>query len=132
MISHYEEGELMLCGQHEEVLLVRKNQNQVERIDTIDLGFPIGLEENIEDFLKPHSVHMEPGDTVILYTDGIPEAEDSNGNYYGVERLCAQILNHIDQPVQELHDKVVEDIYAHIADHTVYDDITLMVIRRKD
>ena len=46
----YQQGRLSLSGQHEEMVVVRAG-GEVERIDTIDLGFPIGLEETIEDFV---------------------------------------------------------------------------------
>jgi sigma-B regulation protein RsbU (phosphoserine phosphatase) len=42
----YEDRKITLSGQHEEVLVLRDN-DEVERIDTIDLGFPIGLESDI-------------------------------------------------------------------------------------
>lgn len=130
MLTHYSDDTLTICGQHEEMLLLRKGEKTVERIDTVDLGFPIGLEQDIESFLLPHQVKLDDGDTVILYTDGIPEAEDSAGNYYGVERLCEQVIYHIDNTVQEIHDSVLEDLHRHIGGHTIYDDITLMVIRK--
>ena len=132
ILTYYDNGQLTLCGQHEEFLLIRKDSKVVERIDTVDLGFPLGLEENIEAFLNTHQLDVNPGDTVVLYTDGIPEAEDAEGNYYGVDRLCEQVIEQIDKPVQQLHDEVIKDLHAHIADHTIFDDITLLVIRRKE
>ena len=45
----YEGGTLRLSGQHEEMIVVRGGK--VERIDTLDLGFPIGLEAEIADFV---------------------------------------------------------------------------------
>ncbi|HBL61803.1 MAG TPA: hypothetical protein DDZ80_26340, partial [Cyanobacteria bacterium UBA8803] len=74
----YQEGTLRLSGQHEEIIVVRSG-GQVERIDTIDLGFPIGLELDITDFVAQMQVQLQSGDGVVLYTDGITEAEDING-----------------------------------------------------
>ena len=68
----YSEGVLRSIGQHEEITLVR-NEGQVELINTIDLGFPIGLDADIADFVD--RVELHPGDIVVLYTDGITEAE---------------------------------------------------------
>ncbi len=132
ILTYYDKGTLTLCGQHEEFLLIRKGSSVIERIDTIDLGFPLGLEEKIEAFLDTHQLDINPGDTVVLYTDGIPEAEDAEGNYYGIDRLCDQVMQHVDKPVQQLHDEVIKDLYAHISDHTIFDDITLVVMRRQD
>ncbi len=130
VLSHYKDGELTICGQHEEVMLVRKGSGVVERIDTMELGFPLGLEENIESFLETYQLKLEDGDTVMLYTDGIPEAENQQGEFYGLERLADQFISNIDLPVQELHDRVIDDLHAHINKHTIYDDITLLVMRR--
>jgi len=46
----YQEGMLKLSGQHEEMIVVRYN-GSVERFDTIDLGFPIGLDADIAEFV---------------------------------------------------------------------------------
>jgi len=130
MLIHYQEDMLTICGQHEEMLLIRSGGNTVERIDTIDLGFPVGLEMDIENFLKPHQVTLNPGDTVMLYTDGIPEAEDENGKFYGLDRLCEQFAANAGKSVQEIHDNVIGDVNRYIGGHVVFDDITLMVMRK--
>jgi serine phosphatase RsbU (regulator of sigma subunit) len=131
VLSHYKDGELTICGQHEEVMVVRKGAGVVERIDTMELGFPLGLEENIESFLDTYQIRLDDGDTVMLYTDGIPEAENRQGEFYGLERLADQFISNIDLPVQELHDRVIADLHTHINQHTIYDDITLLVMRRQ-
>jgi serine phosphatase RsbU (regulator of sigma subunit) len=42
----------------------------------MDLGFPIGLVEEIDEFILSSEVQLNLGDVVVLYTDGIPEAFD--------------------------------------------------------
>ena len=134
MLGYYRDGMLTFSGQHEEVLYcpaaVEGEERRLERIDTMDLGFPLGLEPEIGQFLQPHRIALNPGDTLILYTDGITEAEDESGSFFGVERLTGAILDQIDEPVQTMHDRIVADLYAHIGSRQVYDDITLMVLRR--
>ncbi len=129
MISHYQDNRLTFCGQHEEILLVRKDTHKIEQIDTIDLGFPLGLEENINAFLHTQQIDFSAGDTFILYTDGIPEAENSAGEFYGVERLAKQVLKHIEQPVEVMHELIIADLHKHINNHKIFDDITLLIIR---
>ena len=126
----YQEGVLCLSGQHEEMIVVRSG-GQVERIDTIDLGFPIGLEADIADFVAQIKVQLNPGDGVVLYTDGITEAENQLKVQYGIERLCEVASNNWDQPVEAIRQAVIDDVRQHIGEQKVYDDITLLIIKQK-
>jgi sigma-B regulation protein RsbU (phosphoserine phosphatase) len=126
----YHEGVLSLSGQHEEIVIVRA-EGQIERVDTIDLGFPIGLEETIQDFIFQVEVHLDPGDVVILYTDGITEAENNLRVHYGLEQLCTVVQQNWQQSAHEIRRAVIEDLRSHIGVEKVYDDITLVVLKQK-
>ncbi|MGF1542138.1 MAG: SpoIIE family protein phosphatase, partial [Pleurocapsa sp.] len=126
----YQQGRLSLSGQHEEMLVVRSGE-EVERIDTIDLGFPIGLSETIEDFVFQVEVNLAPGDVVILYTDGITEAENNLGVQYGLDRLCNAVRQNWSKSAQEIRQLVIEDLRSHIGVQKIYDDITLVVLKQK-
>ncbi len=126
----YRDGILKLSGQHEEMLIVRSG-GVIERIDTIDLGFPIGLEETIEDFVFQVEVHLNKGEVVILYTDGVTEAEDYSGKQYGLEKLCTVMQRNWQQSADNIRKAVIEDLRSHIGVEKVYDDITLVVLKQK-
>lgn len=126
----YEKGRMTISGQHEEIIVVRAN-GEVQRIDTINLGFPIGLEESISDFLDKLILHLETDDVVVLFTDGITEAENRNKEMYGVERLCEMVQRHRHLSAVEICNAVVADLKGHIGDHKIYDDITLLVLKQK-
>ncbi|MFW9264764.1 DAHL domain-containing protein, partial [Nostoc sp. CALU 546] len=74
----YHQGQLSISGQHEEMVIVRSS-GKVERVETMELGFPIGLVSDIGNFIAQTQVQLYSGDVVVLYTDGITEAEDING-----------------------------------------------------
>jgi serine phosphatase RsbU (regulator of sigma subunit) len=126
----YEDGVLKLSGQHEEMIVVRSG-GAVERIDTIDLGFPIGLEENIREFIAETQINLAQGDGVVLYTDGITEAENYQGQQYGIDRLCDVVSENWQQSADDLRHKVVDDLQTFVGDHTVYDDITLLICKKR-
>ncbi len=126
----YQAGILTLSGQHEEVILVRQN-GEIERIDTIDLGFPLGLIEDVVEFLAETKVELGPGDGIILYTDGITEAENEDGLHYGIERLCQVIQQHWSKSVGEICSEVISHLKEYIGEQKIYDDITLVAIKRK-
>ena len=87
----YQNGQVKLSGQHEELIVVRTN-GEVELVDTDDLGFPIGLDDDIADFIDETTIDLQPGDGIVLYTDGITESRNSDGVMFEPERL-ADTLN---------------------------------------
>ncbi len=126
----YKDGKLTLSGQHEEIIVVRKD-GSLERFDTIDLGFPIGLQEEIFAFLDQRQIHLESGDVMVLYTDGITEAESELRKLYGLERLCEVICQHVNESAIAIREAVITDLRSHIGNHKIYDDITLLVLKQK-
>lgn len=126
----YYKGVLTLSGQHEQMIVVRSS-GRLEQIDTIDLGFPIGLTEDIADFVAEAKVQLNPGDVVVLYTDGITEAEDIHGVQYGLERLCDVVTKYWQSSANDIRQAVIDELQQHIGEQKVYDDITLLVLKQK-
>ena len=126
----YNKGIVTISGQHEEVLLVRNN-GCIERIDTFDLGFMIGLEADISQFVNKKSIVLAAGDGIVLYTDGITEAMNLNLKMYGIERLCEVISTNWQYPVIDIKWAIIDDIRSHIGSQKVYDDITFMIFKQK-
>ncbi|MEQ9671482.1 SpoIIE family protein phosphatase [Coleofasciculus sp. G2-EDA-02] len=130
VIANYVGGRLSVSGQHEEMIVVRSS-GTLELIDTIDLGFPIGLDEEISQFINQISVQLNPQDIAVLYTDGITEAEDINGNFYGLERLCQVIQRNRHLTATAIQEEVIADVLHFIGSQKIYDDITLLVLKQK-
>jgi len=126
----YERGKMTLSGQHEEIIIVRAS-GEVQRIDTMNLGFPIGLEESITDFLDKLILYLDVDDVVVLFTDGITEAENSAKQMYGVDRLCQMVQSTRHLSAVEICNSIISDLKDHIKDHKIHDDITLLVLKQK-
>jgi sigma-B regulation protein RsbU (phosphoserine phosphatase) len=124
----YSDNTVTLTGQHEEVIIIRKD-GEVERIDTIDLGFPVGLEAEISQFVQSRAIHFETGDLMILYTDGITEAESPEGGLFGIARLCESARFHRTGTATEIKQGIVRDVMEHIDTQKIHDDITLLVLK---
>jgi len=122
--------QLLVTGQHEEIIVVR-HTGTLEQFDTIDLGFPVGLTEDISEFVKQIDITLQTGDVVVLYTDGITEAENVEGGLYGLERLCALVKQHREQMADVIRQCIVEDVNAFIGEQEVFDDITLLVVKQQ-
>lgn len=75
------------------------------------------------------TAQLQPGEILVAYTDGVPEARDGDRKFFTEARLL-RLLNEPRPSASELLDEIVENIRAHIADADQYDDVTLIAIRR--
>jgi serine phosphatase RsbU (regulator of sigma subunit) len=90
------------------------------------------LDDDIADFINQVYIELEPGDGVVLYTDGIPEAYDIDKQQYGIEQMCEVISKNWHLSAEEIKQAVVADVRRHIGTQKVFDDITLLVLKRLD
>jgi sigma-B regulation protein RsbU (phosphoserine phosphatase) len=125
----YRDGALLLTGQHEEVIVVRAD-GRLERVDTMALGFPVGLEFDIRQFISHVRLDLQPRDVVVLFTDGITEAEDDRGRPFGMEGLCRVVRDHHLAPAEEIKDAVLAAVLRHVGDRKLYDDVTVLVVKK--
>ena len=73
--------------------------------------------------------HLDPGDMLFVYTDGVAEATDANEELYGTERLL-EILNSQKQATpEELLHAVKEDVDRFVGEAPQFDDLTMMAFR---
>jgi len=126
----YQKGQLCVTGQHEEVLVVRQG-GKIERIDTLELDFMIGVIPDTADYVTRQEISLQPGEGVVLYTDGITEARNSDNQLFGLERLCEIVSRNWHLRSHEIQQAVIEDVRQHIGTQKVSDDITLLIIKQK-
>jgi sigma-B regulation protein RsbU (phosphoserine phosphatase) len=129
-VLRYSDREFDLVGQHESVIICRKD-GQTEVIDTLDLGFPIGLEDDIADFILAEKVKLTPGDVMLLYTDGVTEAENSQNEMFGLPNLTEALAKYHQKDAKEILNHLTEDLYTFINGAQVYDDISMLVVKQK-
>lgn len=90
-------------------------------------SFPVGLIP--EASYKAVRVTLEPGDTLVLFSDGVTEATDPHDQLYGVPRLSEVLAGHHDTPLEVLQKNVVDSVDKFARGASQADDITLLLIR---
>ncbi len=130
LLLDYVDNNLYLSGQHESILIVKHN-GTIEEIDTDSYGFPIGLTEDITEFISEAKIELDIGDVVVLYTDGITEATNQQKQHYGIDRLKQVLLQNYFKTAQQIRSSIIADLQAFINGYKIFDDITLVVIKRK-
>jgi sigma-B regulation protein RsbU (phosphoserine phosphatase) len=99
----------------------------VQRLDAT--GMPIGLMPFAE--YEKAEVALEPGDLIVLYTDGLTEAANPAGDEFGIDRLEAVVRRHATEPLVALAVAIETAIEVFVDGTPFGDDRTLVVLRRE-
>jgi serine phosphatase RsbU (regulator of sigma subunit) len=81
-------------------------------------------------------LQLVPGDVLVLYTDGVTEAQNRQGEFFGEERMIEAVRSHLHSPpsqglsAQDVHDALMAEIRRFVGDAPQFDDLTLMVVVR--
>jgi serine phosphatase RsbU (regulator of sigma subunit) len=97
----------------------------------MDLGFPIALNDDIAELISNISIELQRGDGIVLYTDGIPEAQNINKKQYGLEEVCDIISKNWHLSAEEIKQAVIDDLRRHIGTQKLFDGITLLVLKQQ-
>ncbi|TWT50343.1 Phosphoserine phosphatase RsbU [Rubripirellula amarantea] len=89
-------------------------------------GLPIAIDDGME--YEAVDFEMERGDLAVLYTDGINEAMNANDEEFGIEPL--RKLTASGGTADEVKDRIVEAVMAHVGDSPPFDDMCLVVVER--
>ena len=92
-------------------------------------GLPLGLLSDGAPYTETELV-IAPGEQVLLYSDGVTEAQDEAGEEFGEERLQAVVRDAAGHSASELADRIVAAIDAFAGAAPQFDDITLLIVRR--
>ena len=97
--------------------------------DGLVLGLQLDGGKTFERLLEEVSVPLGRGDLFVLYTDGLTEAMNDQGDCFGESRLAALIGEHADLPTDELRERILRDIEAFTGSALQQDDMTMVVLR---
>ncbi len=76
------------------------------------------------------AVELGPGDELVVYSDGVSEAMNEAGSFFGEEGLLAALAQTTGQPARVVGARILEAVDRFVGDAPVHDDISLMVLRR--
>jgi serine phosphatase RsbU (regulator of sigma subunit) len=122
---------------HEHILIYRNKlaservvpQGTSPNVETImSGGFMLGMIPDIAQFLEDKTIILNPKDKIILYTDGVTEARNSQEGLFGLPRLIDLVSKYGFKPASELLSFIKDDVYSFIGTREQFDDITLVVM----
>ncbi len=115
---------------HEAPLCCRDHFKHIEAIEAPGMALGIDPGDVFDEVIKDVTVALSPLDTVVIYTDGINEALDAEGNEFGQEQLKAGLRSAGPQSVDFLVKTLVERVQTFSSGHPQNDDITLAAVQR--
>ena len=90
-------------------------------------SYPVGLVQDAE--YVTARVKLEPGDTLILFSDGVTEAMDTGEELYGVPRLREVLTGQSDCALDKLQKSILESVENFSKGAHQADDLTLLIVR---
>jgi serine phosphatase RsbU (regulator of sigma subunit) len=109
--------------------LLKRRDGRVERIRAERGGFALGMFEHATH--ETHHLTIEPGDTFLLFSDGLTEAEDRHGQPFEERGIEAVIADRHDADPQALGRALLAAVEAHAGDARLADDLTALILKRK-
>ena len=107
---------------------LRRHYGGIEWLDVE--GLPLGAIEGAQYSEEHHS--LQPGDVLLLSSDGLVEARNKAGELFGFERLMESLKQADGQSAQTLLDCLLRDVKSFVGTADVHDDLTLVVIKIND
>lgn len=111
------------CG-HNPALLFQASTGKVTRLNSSCLPIGLSPQENCE----LASAQLMPGDMVVFYTDGVTEAENADGEEFGLERLSELVQRNSSLSAEDLMNNVY-NAAANFCSDDFNDDVTLLVVK---
>lgn len=124
------DGSLSFClAGHPPPIIIRAADRTCHLCKTDSPDLVTGLMEDIS--YQSHSARLEPGDTLFLYTDGISEAADNDGNFFGEDGMIRTLEQCHGQDAEKMANAILAAVDKFTNGAEPNDDRTILVLQRK-
>lgn len=116
---------------HCPVLYMQAGQNHSYYLK--DRGAALGMVRSREynNHIETNEISYQPGDIMVLYTDGITEAKNAKGEEFGNDRLALALNEKATASAKEIEDYIIKQLYAFTGTQNINDDYTSMTVKFK-
>jgi serine phosphatase RsbU (regulator of sigma subunit) len=92
-------------------------------------GIPVGILE--ESTWTMGTAQLSPGDVLVLYTDGVTDAQDRYGMFFGSEQLLATVQANLGRSAEEIEEAILTAVHQFAGGVSQFDDVALIVVGRE-
>ncbi len=111
---------------HNPPCVLRAESRSVQHLEAS--GLPLGMLE--EATYEAAEVGFAPGDSLLLYTDGVTECMNSKGEQYGEDRMHAAVMGPTPLPPQSLRENLLHSVDKFAGGQSYADDLTVLILQR--
>lgn len=115
---------------HNPPYFLSRSDKGIEKTQLDKTGTLVGI--FAENEWEAKQITLKPGEVLVLFTDGITEAQDESGAFYGSQRLVATLERGFSSSAEEFRNNILQNLNAFTGSAERLDDITLIVISRKE
>jgi phosphoserine phosphatase RsbU/P len=130
VLDHARSAVTLARAGHDAPLLYVEKTKAVTPLKTPGMVVGIDSGDVFDRLTKDVAVPLEPGDCILLYTDGITEALDHEGNEFGWERMMEAFRSNAKEGPQTIVSRLIDDLRNFVGSTPQNDDITLIAIRK--
>lgn len=93
------------------------------------LGLGILRNSNFEKHVQVNTIEYKPKDVLLLYTDGITEANNAEGEEFGYDRLRELLEQHAEKSPEKMQEEMIEAVYGFSGNRFLNDDYTMVIVK---
>ncbi len=125
LMRYRADGTIVFCGAHEDVIVWRAGTRECEIVKTT--GPWLGAMADLRGRVTDETLRLEPGDVLVLYTDGVTEAMNEEREQFGLTRLLDVVAKSGDEAPERIRRAVLGAVDAWATSRR--DDVTILVAR---
>lgn len=129
MVLNIDTRELVMARAGHEPAIVCSANNDIRSIDPGGVAIGIGLPEVMEGALEETIVHLQAGDVMVAYTDGVTEAQNARGEEWGLDRLLDTVKATASEGAFRVLQSVNQEQSKFVGECPQHDDTTLLVLK---
>ena len=130
VLDHVRGGVTLARAGHDAPLLYQHKSQTVASLKTPGMVVGIDSGDVFDRLTTDVPVPLERNDCILLYTDGITEALDNEGNEFGLERTIASVQSSAKEGAQAMVTRLIDDLRNFVGSTPQNDDITMIAIRK--
>ncbi len=114
-------------GGHNPPLLLRKGQKEPELLTRT--GIALALFPDLE--YSQALINLNSGDSIVMFTDGVPDALNEKDEEYGMERMTQVYIKNANKPAEQILAAIENDLQTHVGEANRFDDVTIVVLKKE-